>query len=98
MTYSDPNDPNDLRLPPKRTYQDTAASNHTTMWVVGALAMLAIIGVLIYAIANTGPQTASTTPGVTTGTGPSAAGSQDPSQGTTTPPNQMAPTTPAPNR
>jgi hypothetical protein len=60
--------------------------------------MLVIIGVLIYAIANTGTQTASTTPGTTTGAGPTAAGTQNPSQSTTTLPNPKAPAAPATNR
>jgi hypothetical protein len=98
MTYSDPNDPNDLRLPPKRTYKDTAAANNTTMWVVGALAMLAIIAVLIYAIANTGTQTASTTPGATTGGAPTTAGADNSPQPSTTLPTPRAPAAPPSNR
>jgi hypothetical protein len=97
MTYTDPNDPNDLRLPPTRVYGDRGAHN-TSLWVVGALAMLAILGVLIYAIANTGTQTASNTPGATTGTGPSTAGTEKPSQPTATLPNPKAPAAPASNR
>jgi hypothetical protein len=68
------------------------------MWVVGALAMLAIIAVLIYAIANTGTQTASTTPGATSGAGPTTAGTENPPQPTTTSPNPRTPAAPAPNR
>ena len=95
MTYQDPNDPNDLRLPPKRTYDDSGASN-TSMWVVGALAMFAILGVLVYAIANTGPQTTSTPPTATTGAGPTTAGTENPSPVTPVP-NPRAPAAPASN-
>jgi type IV secretory pathway VirB10-like protein len=49
---------------------DAHSSNKTMMWVVGALAVLAFIGVLFYAVSNMDPQTASTSPAVTTGSSP----------------------------
>jgi hypothetical protein len=67
------------------------------MWVVGALAILAILGVLIYALSNTGTQTASTTPPATTGAGPTTTGTGKASQPATPLPNPKAPA-PASNR
>ncbi len=81
MTYNDQNRTN--------RPHDQDRTDNTWTWVIGALAALAVLGGIYYAMSDRGDQSASTnTPTATTGAAPTAGqGANQP----TTPPAQPAP-------
>jgi hypothetical protein len=88
MTMNEPG-----RNPPRYEGQSHHAGTHsrdntTWAWVIGALAALAILGGIFYAMSDRGDSVATNQPAATSGAGPTAGqGSNQP----TTPPAQSAP-------